>query len=202
MLTDRKEHVMNISEYSGFERKLAYHTAPTLLGIKCGGLISLEKSERNLDENIAAFNRRAAARGLEIKKLCGCKNRVLMLIYSEKMLAEQLSKAEYRAILERYGYGDCMTVDSAIDRLAKRIECSDSTEQFPHEIGVFLGYPAEDVVGFIENEGLNFTLCGYWKVYGDTEKAKRTFGNYDKCRKFLCNKLNQGCDIYQALRIS
>lgn len=59
-----------------------------------------------------------------------------------------------------------------------------------------------DVVGFIENKGENFKLCGAWKVYGSVEKAKRTFSNYDKCRFFLCNKLNEGEDIYQALKIS
>ena len=58
------------------------------------------------------------------------------------------------------------------------------------------------VKGFIENNGGNFKLCGCWKVYGNVEAAERTFANYGRCRKFLCNKLNEGIDIYQALRIS
>ena len=37
---------------------------------------------------------------------------------------------------------------------------------FPHEIGVFLGYPLEDVVGFIRHRGKCFTCCGCWKSYG------------------------------------
>ena len=36
---------------------------------------------------------------------------------------------------------------------------------FPHEIGLLLGYPPEDVSGFIENGGKNFLCSGYWKVY-------------------------------------
>jgi hypothetical protein len=191
--------VMYISECSRFEQKLAYHTAPTLLGIKCANLISLGSSEFDLAENTERFNRRAASKGLKMKILCSCKSRVLILLYSENLLRGQLSKPESADILKKYGYGDSISLDSALDTLAKRIEQS---EDFPHEIGVFLGYPAEDIVGFIENRGSNFMLCGYWKVYGDAEKAQRTFNNYDKCRKFLCNKLNQGCDIYQALKIS
>ena len=92
-----------------------------------------------------------------------------------------------------------MTLESLLERLSGRIrQCA----QFPHEIGLFLDYPTEDVQGFIENQGENYVLCGYWKVYGNAEKAKHTFESYDKCRKFLCNKLNQGYDIYQALKIS
>ena len=35
---------------------------------------------------------------------------------------------------------------------------------FPHELGLLLGYPVEDVLGFIRNEGRNYLYCGYWKV--------------------------------------
>jgi hypothetical protein len=188
-----------IEKCTEFEQKLAYHTAPTLLGIKCANLISLSKTEFDLPGNAERFNKRTASRGLKLKILCSCKNRVLILLYSEKLLAAQLADQKSQAILKEYGYGECASIGQALDRLAGRILDSDG---FPHEIGVFLGYPAEDVVGFIENGGMNFSLCGYWKVYGDPEKARRTFNNYDKCRKFLCDKLNQGFDIYQALRIS
>ena len=92
-----------------------------------------------------------------------------------------------------------MSFEECINRLAQRIRESDS---FPHEVGVFLDYPLEDVIGFIENAGANYKLCGCHKVYGDEVKAARTFSNYAKCRNFLCGKLNMGNDIYQALKIS
>ena len=97
------------------------------------------------------------------------------------------------------GYPSDCDVDSYIDFLSKRIRAS---EEFPHEIGIFLGYPIEDVEGFIENRGENFKICGYWKVYGCPEKAKYIFSNYEKCRKFLSNRLNDGVDFYHALKIS
>lgn len=50
-----------------------------------------------------------------------------------------------------------------LTRLAQRME---AVGDFPHEVGFFLGYPAEDVVGFIRNKGQNFKFCGRWKVYG------------------------------------
>ena len=52
-----------------------------------------------------------------------------------------------------------------------------------HEIGLFLGYPLEDVQGFIENCGKNYRLCGCWKVYGDPQAALRCFARYEKCAR-------------------
>lgn len=187
---------MSKAEYTSFGRKLAFHTAPTLLGIKCASLFSLSSSEFDLDFHSQYFNRRTAAMGLASRILCRCKNRSLILVYSREQLAKRLSDSAVRAILERYGYTSDMTVGECLDRLSERIGGSES---FPHEIGIFLGYPVEDVVGFIENKGENFKFCGAWKVYGSVENARRTFADYDRCRNFLCNKLNGGADIYQTL---
>ena len=63
-------------------------------------------------------------------------------------------------------------------QLIKRM-CAD--EEFPHEIGLFLGYPPEDVRGFIENGAENCKCVGCWKVYGNVEAAKKTFAKYKKC---------------------
>lgn len=190
---------MSKTEYDNFGQKLAFHAAPTLLGIKCASLVSLSSAEFDLGFHTRYFNRRAAAKGLKSRILCSCKNRALMLVYSEKLLGKRLADNAVRSVLAEYGYPENYSVDECLDRLSMRIL---ESENFPHEIGVFLGYPLEDVMGFIENKGENFKLCGAWKVYGNVENAKRTFSNYDKCRIFLCNKLNEGADIYQALKIS
>lgn len=191
---------MSQEECRRFENKLAYHVAPSLLGIKCANLISLENDEFNILGQIERFNEIAGGRKLKIRLMCRCKKRTLLLLYNEKLLLKCLSEPARREILKAYGYGGSLfKLESDLERLAERIS---SENEFPHEIGIFLGYPAEDVKGFIIHKGNNFKLCGCWKVYGDEEKARRSFTNYDKCRKFLCNKLNQGSDIYRALRIS
>ncbi len=190
---------MRNNEYCSFEQKLAFHTAPSLMGIKCASLMSLYKGEFDITENAEHFNSRAAARGLKIKTMCECGRRVLLLLYNEKKLAKRLLCEECREVLRKCGYTDDMTSEECLCHLGERIR---EANGFPHEIGIFLDYPVEDVIGFIENNGCNFKLCGYWKVYGNPEKAQRTFDNYNKCRKFLCNKLSEGQDICRALRIS
>lgn len=192
------EHIC-IKDYCCFEQKLAFHTAPSLLGIKCASLMSLKKGEFDISANAEHFNSRAAVKGLKIKLMCECGERVLLLVYNEGKLSQRLACPECREILRDNGYTDDMSVEQCIEQLSERIRLQ---SEFPHEIGIFLDYPVEDVVGFITNNGCNFKLCGYWKVYGNAEKAQRTFENYNKCRRFLCNRLNEGDDICRALKIS
>lgn len=190
---------MSETEYTSFNKRLAFHTAPTLLGIKCASLMSLPAAEFELETHLNIFNRRAAQRGLKIRPIYNCGCRTLILVYSEKKLRKRLTSPDASEILSPLGYDVNGSTERMIDRLSERIGESSS---FPHEIGIFLDYPPEDVRGFIENHGCNYKLCGCWKVYGSEERARRTFENYERCRKFLCNKLNEGADIYQALRIS
>lgn len=190
---------MSQSECVCFEKKLAYHTAPTLLGIKAASLISLSNNEFDISEHVIYFNSRIFARNLRMRVLCCCDKRSLILIYNEKLMKERLNRADVIELLYSFGYTDCHSIDEYLDMLSSRIS---EKGDFPHEIGIFLDYPVEDVIGFIENKGQNFKISGYWKVYGDAKKAAGTFKNYNKCREYLCNKLISGTDIYQALRIS
>ena len=74
-------------------------------------------------------------------------------------------------MLTYYGY-DSTEPEKAIEKLKMRLN---ETTEFPHEIGLFLGYPVGDVVGFIKNKGKNFKCCGCWKVYCDQCEAERRF---------------------------
>ncbi|MBE6901258.1 MAG: DUF3793 family protein [Ruminococcaceae bacterium] len=186
-------------EYCRFEQQLAFHTAPSLLGIKCASLMSVKKDASDIHSNTAEFNRRTAARDIKLRCLCDCEKRALLLLYNEEKLARRLNDPHCRRVLRECGYTDDMNTDDCLERLASRIR---GEKSFPHEIGIFLDYPVEDVVGFIENNGYNYKLSGYWKVYGDPVKAQRTFDNYNKCRRFLCNKLSAGEDLCCALKIS
>lgn len=77
-------------------------------------------------------------------------------------------------------------------RLVRRL---DENEEFLHEIGLFLGYPPEDVRGFIENKAAGYKYVGDWKVYGDEEKARKTFAKYKKCTRVYCAQFALGKSI-------
>lgn len=71
----------------------------------------------------------------------------------------------------------------------------DEDMEFPHEIGLFLGYPPEDVCGFIENKAEGYKCIGQWKVYGDEAQAKKNFAMYKKCTQVYCAQFAQGKSI-------
>jgi len=100
-----------------------------------------------------------------------------------------------RDFLCREGYtlpeqsDDCAPL---LQQLSRRLCCE---ADFPHEIGVFLGYPLYDVVGFIENAGRNFTCCGCWKAYGDPSAAQRHFAQLNKCTAVYLRLFRSGTSI-------
>lgn len=179
-----------------FEELLASHCAPVLLGIKPANLISVGKDVADIHKEVERFNKKAAAKRLRMKIMCECGKKALVLVYNERLMEKQLHEQERLDILQSCGY-DGYCTDELLDELAQRLS---QGGDFPHEIGVFLGYPVHDVVGFMEKQ--SFVFSGYWKVYDDEERARRVFANYTKCRRFLCGKLSDGVGIYEAIKIS
>ena len=60
---------------------------------------------------------------------------------------------------------------------------------FPHEIGLFLGYPLPDVIGFIRNRGRNCKCCGFWKVYSNEWETRQLFEKFRKCLRVYAQVL-------------
>jgi hypothetical protein len=106
---------------------------------------------------------------------------LLVFIFEKEKLEETLVNENIRALLAGIGYPMGAPVFGFLEYLKKQFECG----RFPHEVGLFLGYPAEDVLGFVKHKGRNYKLCGCWKVYGDVERAKASFCQYDKCRESI-----------------
>ena len=65
-------------------------------------------------------------------------------------------------------------------RLARRFR---ESEAFPHEVGLFLSYPPEDVKGFIDHRACGFKCAGLWKVYGDEERSRALFDKFERCTR-------------------
>ena len=187
---------MSEVERRNIDKDFAFHGAPTLLGVKCANLISFDMCEGTIAEYLYEFADKLSESGLSAVQLCKCRERTLVYIYNPKMLTAWLSMPQVRQFLSEYGY----TCDMSIEQKLRRLSCRISCDNFPHEIGVFLGYPIEDVRGFIGNHGKNCLLCGYWKVYENAEKAQQTFKNYDRCRETLFDRLNHGMSLYQAIK--
>lgn len=177
------------------EETLAFHCAPALAGIKPANLISCSLSEYPaLDEELGRLNRELNVCGIFFHPLCRCAGRVMLLVYRRKAMERHLSDQRICAYLRREGY-PAFSLDAALTTLQRRLEASGD---FPHEMGIFLGYPPEDVEGF--RRGGRCKLCGYWKVYGNEQRAKELFDRFTRCRENLCAKVRNGTSIIQLFR--
>ncbi len=173
------------------EELVVQNCSPTLAGIKTGSIFSCTfESEKAMKDSLSSLNRLFKAHGLRalpLKYTDG--GRSIVYIYRPELLDQDIAGSHAGRILGRFGYKPG-NASACIARLMQRLRDS-KPGTFPHEIGLFLGYPPEDVDGFIQHKAKEFLFCGLWKVYGDVEGAKATFTSYRTCteRCYRCWKL-------------
>ena len=139
------------------------------------------------------LNKKLNVRGVYVEALLWRKETVLIYTYRKAFLERDLQKEEVRKLLASYGYRECDII-SCLERLKERLTKYDC---FPHEIGIFLGYPLEDVIGFITHKGKDCKLCGIWKVYGNVAEAGAMFQKLKKCSDIYVRVFHEGRSITQ-----
>ena len=174
------------------------YCAPTLAGLKCANMMSCPASKA-CESALEQIRGEVGGRGVEIEVMERSGDRMLVLVYRPQLLGRILEKEEVRTFLGSFGYCD-FSVDAALAKLRQRI--GGGQGDFPHEVGVFLGYPLEDIRGFITNGGKNGLLCGEWKVYHEPEKARKTFANLEKCRSIYLSLFTAGTRTLTQLTVA
>lgn len=165
--------------------------SPTLAGIKVGNLFTYATdNEFELTKQIIKMNEILSIKGVVFKILRFFNGKALIYVYRKKQLEKELKKTEIQQFLIENGYED-FSINGTLDILKTHLEKSD----FPHEIGIFLGYPLADIKAFIHNKGMNYKCVGCWKVYTDECSAKKIFAKYQKCRDIYTKKYAEGFDI-------
>lgn len=183
-----------------FESVIGYHCSPVLMGLKPSNLVSFSKEKMpGLLETAEKYTEELNKRGIHIEVICSCRKHFLLLVYRPDMLEKYLSQKEVKNLLKEDGYPENASLEEMFGILKKRFK---EMTEFPHEIGLFLGYPIEDVVGFRKNKGSGCKMCGYWKVYGDIENAKRQFTMFDDSRAFITRQIQKGYSLIQILSMN
>lgn len=171
---------------------LIRHCAPTLAGIKTGNLFSYKYDSREeVTDSIRMLNKKLRGKGICVIPLKFTADRALIYVFRPKALGRDLAQEAAIEILRQFGYEASSPAD-CLKMLTERLE---ESEEFPHEIGLFLSYPPEDVAGFIENRAKNYKYIGTWKVYGDPDKARDTFAKYKKCSRVYYDQWKSGKPI-------
>ena len=176
------------------EELIIKHCSPTLAGIKTGNLFSCSYTSKK--KAVAAINRMNSIfvpKGVRILPLKFDGKRMLVYVFRPSKLAKDLSDKNSCELLKSQGYR-LLDVKSCIFQLRRRINAG---SDFPHEIGLFLGYPPEDVRGFIFHKGNCCKCLGCWKVYGDKALDEAVFAGYRKCREVYGRLWRQGKSVLQ-----
>jgi hypothetical protein len=168
------------------------YCAPTLAGIKTGSIFTCPCTDREaLTQSIRQLNRLFRDKGLKLIPLRFSDKKALIYLYRPKRLWADLADAAAAALLKQQGY-NTDTCQHCVAQLARRLK---DQRDFPHEIGLFLGYPPEDVCGFIENRACGCKCVGCWKVYGDEAAARKKFNQYKKCTRIYREQWQKGRTI-------
>lgn len=171
------------------EEHIIRHCAPTLAGLKTGSMFTCPYTDKNeLLDSLRQLNRKLSPKGLRVIPLRFSERKALIYLYRPNRLRSDLSDSTAARLLEANGYR-WESCENCVVRLAQRLR---DQQDFPHEIGLFLGYPPEDVCGFIENDACGFKCVGCWKVYGDEAAAKKKFAQYKKCTRVYCEQWAKG----------
>ena len=176
------------------EELLVRNCAPTLAGLKTGNLFSCPYTCREeLLDSLRQLNRRLGPKGIRAIPLRFSEKKALIYVCRFSSLERDLKKPGVANFIKKYGY-ESTDPAYALERLRSRLA---QREDFPHEIGLFLGYPLGDVIGFIKNAGQNCKCVGCWKVYCNECEAIKAFARFKKCTSVYIRLWNQGRSVRQ-----
>lgn len=157
---------------------LALYCSQVLANIKPSNLFTISNIYYDVDRLIEIWNDDFNKYGIYFQVISIRKNTSSILCFREELLKKALSCEKTECFLKTWGY-DTSNINSCTNCLKERF----LENEFPHEVGLILGYPYEDVRGFIENKGRNYLYSGYWKVYSNKKEKCKLFSLYDQIRR-------------------
>lgn len=181
---------------SGTEKQVVLQCAPLLTGIKLSNLLNVGTDQK--EEVFRLF----AGTAVSCRILYEFDGRISLLLYREERLKAHLERSDVRRMLDGFGYAGMGIKETLLLLSIRYQEHMDGLREFPHEIGLLLGYPPVDVAGFVENNGEGFLYSGYWKVYGNLAETLKVFEQYDRAREYVIHMAGSGRDIREILAAS
>ncbi|MDR3563954.1 MAG: DUF3793 family protein [Negativicutes bacterium] len=165
--------------------KISYEVAPTSFGIKPSSLLSFHSYSRKLRQIWDQY-KNDVCKELNINyfELNKTAKHTLVLFYHHDVLEKTVQDPNNKAFLEKMGYESELKLEQILGMLQRKMGSI-----FPHEIGLLLGIPRKDIVGFITNNGADCLFCGYWKVYHNPEQADSLFQGYDRAKNHVLRRL-------------
>lgn len=170
---------MNDIEY--FDKYMLFLLAPVIGGLKPSSTITLKKDSKEYhtwNDYKEIFLEKTRLKHILLRE---DDDAIILLIYSEKRLENYINKEEIKKFLLKLDYNSEDSLEDILNNLVERY----NKFHCPHELGVFLGIPLQDVIDFMECTAKKCLLCGYWKVFNDFDYALQIFNDYNKSKELV-----------------
>ena len=182
------------ADWKDIEMQIAFHCAPLIAGLKLSNLLVLPNKDLDKATNILK------CAGISYFVVAVVDGKAAILLFERKWLDTYLQKEKVWKIFQDMGYQD--------DGLGKILYAFRLRYEgylmknwdFPHEMGLLLGYPVEDVEGFIRNQGKNCLYVGYWKVYENPFEKMQLFHEFERARDILLRLVSDGQGIVEIMQ--
>lgn len=182
-------------DLENIETQLALQCAPLITGLKVSNLLIIPKGNEEVVKRI--LNRT----GISFYRLIQTRTKTTFLLFRRNELEEFLSEENVKNVFIRAGYKS-LQIGKILRTFSLRYEAyMQGDKSFPHEMGLLLGYPVEDVVGFVENNGKNFLYSGYWKVYENQKAKVKLFDKFKVAEETLIHLLSNGLSMSDIIDI-
>lgn len=153
---------------------------PVILGSKPSEILNISLNDNNKEykiKEIKSFFGNCSRLSYEI--IYKENGEIKVLFINKNVLSKIFSNKKCINFLKFIGYPNSYNLDDYINFLIGRLK----EKSFPHEIGIFLGYPLKDVVGFIGYGNYKLKKTKYWRVYGSVEVSDEIYNRFLNDRK-------------------
>ena len=179
----------NMEERECIEKFLIYNASLVISGVKPSATITIKKDKENLyDKWIKYGIDFLESIDIQYINLRECSNALIILIYNKDQLSKYVFRKDNKKFLMQLGYFNKNEINNYLYMLKSRYK----EFNCPHELGIFLGFPLNDVMDFMNCKNKKCLSCGYWLVYNNLQEAKETFSMYDKVKEHTVNYILKG----------
>lgn len=181
-----KAQVKQLSEPEAeFEKWLLVTLAGVLFADKAGELLALQPRQfgLTLERRLGRLQLLADRWQLSVAILHQTRITTKVIIVNDARVKKALDQVPCQLLCGQLNYGPQITPGQFVAEMGRRWRASG---QIPHEIGLALGYPVKDVLGFMELLPLDNTACCGWRVYGDPKPSLQKSQAFQKARQLAC----------------
>jgi hypothetical protein len=170
--------------------------APTILGSKPSTILSLANSKNS---NLLTLWREYGSgiladtlvKVLIMRQSSCCE---ILLFYRADALKQCLCEKDINRFMKNLGYPVEEGVESCLSTL-----CSRYRSYCPHEIGIILGIPLKDVLGFMALTDVPLTYKGDWIVYGNHKESQALMEKFAAARSLISSLISKGLSPYEIM---